>query len=135
MLKQIEVTLSCYEKVRRIDEIEEDEEEGDERDEDGKKRDIFAKEKDFVVAEKVKLIRAVQTSLEGSNKWMWQMKQGNHMKVFGKPKRTLEQYVTPLQDALTIGYILEPYIEGKSVADLGAGTGMLGISCSLAGAE
>jgi hypothetical protein len=122
--------------VRQIDDIDDTRPDIDDaRDDTGKKRDVFAKEKDYIVVEKVRQVRAIQASLESSNKWMWRMKQGCQMEIFKKPKRSLEQYVTPIQDALTIGYILEPYIEGKTIADLGAGTGMLGITCLLAGAE
>jgi len=56
---------------------------------------------------------------------------------FGKPKRTLEQYMTqPTQASEAILKIREyGDIEGKIIADLGAGTGMLGLTALICGAK
>lgn len=101
--------------------------------------DIFEKLPEPVVAEKVRLARKQQATIEKQNKWTWGLR--GRLRAFSRPKRSLEQYVTPLEDALSIGFILESVasveqaLEGKTVADLGAGTGMLGIVCLLAGAR
>ena len=69
--------------------------------------DIFARMDDKLVAAKVAIIREVQHALEHSNKWMWTLKKQGAFQAFAHPKRSLEQYITPLPDALSIGYILQ----------------------------
>ncbi len=95
----------------------------------------YLKESDHIIAQKLALIKEQQASIEKATKWMWQVRKNGKFRAFGRPKRSLEQYITPIQDALSIGYIIESEISDKIVADLGAGTGMLGIVCSLAGAK
>jgi hypothetical protein len=129
------VELSIEEEIRPIEDIEE-EEEGQIGQDGQKGKDIFEKDKESEVLLKLKIVRERQSSLEKNYKWMWPLcNKNSELKTFGKPKRSLEQYMTPTADALTIGYIIQSYIEGKSMADLGAGTGMLGITCLLAGAQ
>lgn len=57
---------------------------------------------------------------------------------FEKPKVQLEQYATPAHIASHMLYTMEASyqdIDGKMVADLGSGCGMLGIGASLLGAQ
>jgi putative methylase len=61
----------------------------------------------------------------------------SRLKGFESPKPELEQYRTPgdvAAELLWLAYSLGD-IEGKIVADLGAGTGVLGIGAALLGAE
>lgn len=59
------------------------------------------------------------------------------LKGFANPKAALEQYVIPSEIAATVLWqmLLKGDIEGKVVADLGAGTGILGLGCALLGAR
>lgn len=120
-----EIELDRFEQIRTIEEIDEEDEEYN--------KDVFEKEKENIVQTKIEMVRSVQASLQHNNKWMWPLTK--KIKPFSRPKRTLEQYVTPVHDALSIGFVLEGYLDGKTVADLGAGTGYLGITCLLAGAR
>jgi len=130
------VELSALEEITPIEDVADEAvpEEGE-----GAPQDIFEKLPDHVIGEKVKLVRKQQATIEKQHKWMWGVR--GRVRAFSRPKRSLEQYVTPLDDALSIGFILESVaeadqaLEGKTVADLGAGTGMLGIVCLLAGAR
>ncbi len=56
---------------------------------------------------------------------------------FPRPKAALEQYQTPAPLAARLLYhaLMKGDIEGKSVVDLGCGTGMLAIGAALLGAE
>lgn len=56
---------------------------------------------------------------------------------FPRPKASLEQYQTPAPLAARLLYhaLMKGDIEGKRVADLGCGTGMLAIGAALLGAE
>ena len=74
---------------------------------DDKTGDIFAKLDDKLVASKVAAVREIQQGLEHSNKWMWTLKKQGAFKTFSRAKRSLEQYITPLPDALSIGFILQ----------------------------
>lgn len=60
-----------------------------------------------------------------------------HLKVFSSPKIKEEQYPTDSNIAAEILWFAEicKDIEGKTIADLGAGTGILGIGCLLLGAK
>lgn len=130
-----EIQLTIEEDIRTLEEIDEDEGEAMEDVNEKKGVDIFEKCKESEVQAKLKLVRELQASLQRNRKWMWPLGSKMAISAFVKPKRSLEQYVTPLPDALAVGHIIQAYIEGKTVADLGAGTGMLGITCLLAGAE
>ena len=57
--------------------------------------------------------------------------------IFEKPKIKLEQYATDSEIAATILWdaLMKGDIVGKNVADLGSGTGILGIGALLLGAE
>lgn len=59
------------------------------------------------------------------------------LKVFESPKQSMEQYPTDSEVAATVLWNahMKGDIEGKTVADLGAGTGILGIGALLLGAE
>ena len=59
------------------------------------------------------------------------------LKVFRAPKAELEQYPTDSEVAADMLWIaaLEKDIEGKTIVDLGCGTGILGIGCLLMGAK
>jgi len=57
------------------------------------------------------------------------------IKTFTKPKAQLEQYTTPSDIAAQIVTEWKEQIIGKTVLDLGAGTGMLGIAALLIGAK
>ncbi len=59
------------------------------------------------------------------------------LKVFEKPKLLLEQYPTDSEIAATILWdaLMKGDINGKIVADFGAGTGILGIGALLLGAK
>ena len=59
------------------------------------------------------------------------------LKVFDKPNAKLEQYPTDSECAAVVIWsaALNGDIEGKSVADLGCGTGILGIGALLLGAK
>lgn len=61
----------------------------------------------------------------------------SRLKVFEKPKITLEQYTTESDIASDILWsaAMKEEIQGKIVADLGAGTGILGLGCMLLGAK
>ncbi len=56
---------------------------------------------------------------------------------FEEPRVTLEQYVTPPDLAADLLYTayMQGDIEGKEVADLGAGTGVLAVGAAMLGAE
>ncbi|HEX3002225.1 MAG TPA: METTL5 family protein [Methanoregula sp.] len=56
---------------------------------------------------------------------------------FSRPRAALEQYQTPAPLAARLLYhaLMKGDIEGKSVIDLGCGTGMLAIGAALLGAE
>ncbi|MCP3682293.1 MAG: methyltransferase [bacterium] len=59
------------------------------------------------------------------------------LKVFDNPKLKQEQYATDSEiaaDVLWLAYMSDD-IKGKTVADLGCGTGILGIGCLLLGAK
>ena len=61
----------------------------------------------------------------------------SNLKGFEKPKLELEQYKTPgdvAAELLWLAYSMRD-IEGKIIADLGAGTGVLSIGASLMGAK
>lgn len=60
-----------------------------------------------------------------------------HVKAFEKPKIDLEQYHTPANIAATVVHCMygNGDVEGRSIVDLGCGTGMLSIACCLMGAE
>ena len=60
-----------------------------------------------------------------------------HVKPFGKPKIELEQYHTPCGIAAAVVHQMHGNgdVEGLTVCDLGCGTGMLAIACSLMGAD
>ena len=59
------------------------------------------------------------------------------LKTFKKPKVSLEQYPTDSEVAAELLWhaYMAGDIEGKKIADLGCGTGILGIGCLLLGAE
>lgn len=59
------------------------------------------------------------------------------LKVFESPKAKSEQYPTPSQIAATLLWdmYMNGDIEGKIIADLGCGTGILGLGASLLGAK
>jgi len=56
---------------------------------------------------------------------------------YAKPRPSLEQYMTPAPLAARLLYhaLMKGDIEGKSVCDLGSGTGVLAIGAALLGAE
>lgn len=58
-----------------------------------------------------------------------------NLKTFAKAKANLEQYTTPARIAANIVTKWEKHIKDKTVLDLGAGTGTLGIAALLAGAQ
>ena len=94
-----EIELSFRESIRCID-SEEEEEEDEEEDYAG----VFDKIPDYVVEEKVRLVRLEQKTIESKTDWLWGLK-GN-IRAFEHPKRTLEQYMTPIEDAFAIAFIL-----------------------------
>ncbi|MFH0962114.1 MAG: METTL5 family protein [archaeon] len=53
---------------------------------------------------------------------------------FSKPRPELEQWATPGNVAATMIFLARQDIEGKTVCDLGAGTGILSAGCFLVGA-
>ncbi len=59
------------------------------------------------------------------------------LKGFSEPKASLEQYETDSETAafLLWNMLMLGDIEGKTIADLGAGTGKLGTGCGLLGAK
>jgi predicted RNA methylase len=59
------------------------------------------------------------------------------LKVFDDAKQNLEQYSTDSETAASLLWEaqMHNWIHGKSVIDLGAGTGILGIGCLLLGAK
>ena len=59
------------------------------------------------------------------------------LKVFEKPKISLEQYTTESDIASDIIWdaAMKNELQGKIIADLGAGTGILGLGCMLLGAK
>ena len=118
-----------------IEEYSSEEEMGSDTVEEIKENDIFKKESESVVIQKVAMARQLQQSLQKSEKWMWAFNKERKFLPFLRPKRTLEQYITPVEDACTIGYILQEALNDKTFADLGAGPGGLGIVCLLAGAK
>jgi putative methylase len=64
-------------------------------------------------------------------------KELSKVRDFEEPRISLEQYMTPpalAADVVFTAYMQED-IEGKKVADLGTGTGILAIGAALAGAE
>lgn len=64
-------------------------------------------------------------------------KELSKVRDFEEPRISLEQYLTPpalAADVVFTAYMQED-IEGKEVADLGTGTGILAIGAALAGAE
>lgn len=132
---EIEAELTERETPTPYDECQSEEETETGANADVEKGEVFRKERDDVVLAKIAQVREIQAQLEHSEKWMWAFKQQGKYQPFRRPKRTLEQYVTPVVDACTIGYILQDTLQGKTVADLGAGTGCLGIVCLLAGAK
>ncbi|MDP3396910.1 MAG: METTL5 family protein [Methanoregula sp.] len=58
-------------------------------------------------------------------------------KGYAKPRPSLEQYMTPAPLAARLLYhaLMKGDIEGKTVCDLGSGTGVLAIGAALLGAE
>ena len=105
--KKQSVSLLGLEDIHRIEEFASDNEECQEWQEEASQIDIFQKEKEEVTLEKVQKVRELQKAIENSEKWMWKLKKENKFKGFAQPKRSLEQYGTLLEDALTIGYVLE----------------------------
>lgn len=61
----------------------------------------------------------------------------SQVKDFENPRISMEQYLTPGEVAADLIYsaFMQGDIQGKKVADLGAGTGMLGIGALFAGGE
>ena len=61
----------------------------------------------------------------------------SRVKPFSQPRWQWEQYVTPSEAAATILWDAQTrgLLEGRTVLDLGAGTGRLGIGALLLGAE
>jgi putative methylase len=61
----------------------------------------------------------------------------SRLKVFEKPKIMLEQYTTESDIASEILWdaVMKGEIQGKTIADLGAGTGILGLGCMLLSAK
>ena len=59
------------------------------------------------------------------------------LKGFGSPSVALEQYPTDSEMAAELLWsaCMRGDVSGKAVADLGCGTGVLGIGCLLMGAE
>lgn len=61
----------------------------------------------------------------------------SRLKGFNQPKPLMEQYIIPSEVAATVlwNMLLFGDIEGKSIADLGAGTGILGLGAAILGAR
>ena len=64
---------------------------------------------------------------------LWELEEAlGNVKAFNKPKVQLEQYTTPAHIASHLLFLMNNTfddISGKTILDLGTGTGMLGLGC------
>jgi hypothetical protein len=100
-MEEEEVELEAVEEVRRVEEIEWEAAEGSQKG----LEDVFGKEREAVVLRKVAMQAEVKAALENKEKWIWPVK-NYPFRGFLRPKRSLEQYMTRIEDAFVLGHIV-----------------------------